>query len=132
MYIPDKEVFGSRRIRIAIGWLDRNHPFERGKTTPEFLVKLKQFAARYGDSATALGWGAMGGCHTCEFSEKALGFGSFGVPAGDLLYCAPDMIAHYVEQHDYSPPPEFIAALMASPLPGTSAYVEVVRRFRAS
>ena len=53
----------------------------------------------------------MGGCHSCDFCGKALGFGSFGVPAGDKLYYAPDMIAHYVEQHDYDPPAEFIAAV---------------------
>jgi hypothetical protein len=41
------------------------------------------------------------------------------------------LIAHYVEQHRYAPPAEFIAALMASPLPGTREYVDAVAPFVA-
>jgi hypothetical protein len=127
MHIPDLQDRGGR---TAVGWLDQNHPFPQRKPPPDFLAKLKQFAQHYGDSARALGWGAMGGCHSCEFCGKALGFGSFGVPAGEKLYYAPDMIAHYVEQHDYDPPAEFINAVMASPLPGTHEYTIAVKRFR--
>lgn len=128
MYIPDLQV--EEDGDIAVGWLDKEHSFPQRKPAPEFLTKLKEFAQRYGDSATALGWGAMGGCHSCDFCGKALGSGSFGVPAGEKLYYAPDMIAHYVEQHDYDPPAEFIAAVIASPLPGTSEYATAVKRFR--
>jgi hypothetical protein len=127
MHIPDLQ---DRDGRTAVGWLDKSQPFPQRKPSPEFLAKLKEFARRYGDSARTLGWGAMGGCHSCAFCDKALGFGSFGVPAGEKLYYAPDMIAHYVEQHDYDPPAEFISAVMASPLPGTPEYAMAVERFR--
>jgi len=127
MHIPDMQVLGSGRV--AIGWLHRDHPFPAAPTAPEFLTRLKEFVARYGDSAQALGWGAMGGCHTCEFCGKALGFGSFGVPADGRLFYTPDMIAHYVEEHGYAPPEIFIAAVLACPLPGTAEYVEAVRPF---
>ena len=127
MYIPDLTVSPSGEV--AVGWLQRDHVFPRAKADPSFLNRLKEFAWRYGDSAIALGWGAMGGCHSCEFCSKALGFGSFGVPTEDKLFCAPDMIAHYVEHHDYQPPEEFVAAVLASPLPGTPEYATAVSRF---
>jgi hypothetical protein len=73
--------------------------------------------------------GRLGGWHTCEFCGKALGFGSFGVPADGRLFYAPDMIAHYVEEHGYAPPEMFIAAVLECPLPGTAEYVEAVRPF---
>jgi len=39
------------------------------------------------------------------------------------------MIAHYVKQHGYSPPPAFVAAVLACPLPGTPEYEAAARPF---
>jgi hypothetical protein len=39
------------------------------------------------------------------------------------------MIAHYVTEHGYLPPPEFVAAVMACPLPGTEEYLAAVAPF---
>ncbi|HEY1376407.1 MAG TPA: hypothetical protein VGF55_06415 [Gemmataceae bacterium] len=127
MHIPDMQVLDSGRV--AVGWLHRDHPFPHGEVSPEFIVHLKELARRHYASADALDWGATGGCHTCELCDKVLGFGSFGVPAGDRLFYAPDMIAHYVEQHRYAPLAEFVAAVLACPLPGTPEYANAVRPF---
>ena len=70
------------------------------------------------------------GFHSCEFCENALGVRNLGVPAGDVLFVAPEMVCHYVEQHGYLPPAEFVAAVLASPLPGTPQYTEAVAGFR--
>ena len=115
--------------RIAVGWLHPDHDFPRGTAPPEFLAKLKRLAACWGDSVTALGWGVAMGFHTCEFCEKSHASGTFGVPAGEGIFCAPEMIAHYVEQHAYLPPEEFIAAVLACPVPGTEAYETAVESF---
>jgi hypothetical protein len=32
------------------------------------------------------------------------------------------MVGHYVEEHEYAPPEEFVQAVFASPLPGTLEY----------
>jgi hypothetical protein len=42
------------------------------------------------------------------------------------------MVLHYVEQHKYLPPDEFISALMESPLPGTDEYSVAVETLRGS
>lgn len=114
---------------VAVGWLHPDHSFTQADPTPEFLAKLKEFVSRCGASAVALGLGAAGGFHTCEFCGRAHGTANFGVPAGERLFFSPEMIVHYVEEHRYTPPAEFIAAILASPLPGTREYVNAVAPF---
>jgi hypothetical protein len=41
------------------------------------------------------------------------------------------MVAHYVEKHEYLPPPEFIDAVLAAPAPGTEDYRRAVGPFIA-
>jgi hypothetical protein len=126
-HIPDMQT--GEGGRISVGWLHPDHTFPKGDPAPEFLAKLKEYAKRSGGSTVAFGWGAAGGIHTCEFCGRAHGAVNFGVPAGDRLFFSPEMIAHYVEAHRYAPPAEFIAAILASPLPGTREYVNAVAPF---
>jgi hypothetical protein len=126
-HIPDMAVLDSDTV--ATGWLHPDHSFPQGTVPPEFLARLREFARQWGSSIEALGWGAAGGYHTCEFCGKAWGSGTIGVPAGDRLFYIPEMIAHYVEQHEYAPPAEFIAAVLACPLPDTPEYKLAVAPF---
>lgn len=126
-YLPDMMVLEDGDV--AVGWLHPDHSFSQADPAPEFLHKLKEYASRAYASAKALGFGAAGGFHSCEFCNRAHGTTNFGVPAGDRMFFSPEMIAHYVEEHRYAPPPEFIAAIMASPLPGTREYVDAVAPF---
>ncbi len=126
-HIPDMQVLECGEV--ALGWLHPDHPFPQADPAPDFLAKLKEYAGRSRASARALSFGAAGGYHTCEFCGQAHGTTNFGVPSGERIYYSPEMIAHYVEQHRYAPPPEFVAALMASPLPGTREYVDAVAPF---
>ena len=126
-HIPDMQLLETGDI--AVGWLHPDHSFSQAAPAPEFLAKLKEFASRSHASAVALDLGAAGGRHTCEFCGQAHGSDNFGVPAADKLFFSPEMIVHYVEEHHYAPPAEFIAAIMASPLPGTREYVNAVAPF---
>jgi hypothetical protein len=126
-HIPDMETLADSWV--AVGWLEPDHPFPRGEVSLEFVARLREFARRWGQSVEALGWSVAGGYHTCEFCGKAWGSGTFGVPAGDHVFFVPEMIAHYVEQHGYAPPAEFIAAVLACPLPGTPEYVAAAEPF---
>ncbi|MBI1832290.1 MAG: hypothetical protein HYR84_12675 [Planctomycetes bacterium] len=103
----------------AIGWLHPAHPYSKGDVSATFMSRLKQFAAESADSAESLFFGAFCGIHTCEFCGKAHGVANFGVPCDTLLYIAPEMIVHYIEEHGYCPPQEFVAAVLRSPLPDT-------------
>jgi hypothetical protein len=111
---------------VAVGWLEPEFPYPRGAVPPAFAARLREFARRWGESVEALEGGVAMGYHTCGFCGKAHGSGTFGVPSGDTLYWCPELVAHYVEQHGYAPPAEFVAAVMACPLPGTPEYAAAV------
>lgn len=124
MYQPDLQ-FGDDES-ASVGCLHPDHPFETRSADPDFLTKLKEFVTRAQFSVIQLGLGVSCGIHVCEFCGKAIGSLDFGVPAGQRMIFAPEMIGHYVEIHQYAPPAEFIAAVMASPLPGTREYVAAI------
>jgi hypothetical protein len=52
-----------------------------------------------------------------------------GVPSGELLYVAPDMVVHYIEEIGYRPPAEFLEAVLHSPLPDTEEYQLITEPF---
>ena len=114
----------------AIGWLSDQHPFPTGDTPPEFLARLKEFCQRWAEGLAPLAWGVFAGPHRCELCRGFMASGNVGVPAGDVLSAAPEMVAHYVEAHRYAPPAEFITAVLSAPLPGTPEYAEAVAPFR--
>src|SRR5687767_4640490 len=105
-YIPDMEEI--EQGSTAVGWLPPEHSVPRGQATPEFLRRITEFARRWIDSVDALGLGIAMGFHTCEFCRDAHASGTFAVPAGDRIFYAPEMIAHYVERHEYAPPQAFV------------------------
>ena len=70
------------------------------------------------------------GVHTCELCHNFMAPANVGIPTEDLLYVAPEMISHYVEQHNYLPPQEFANAVSDSPIPGTRQYRTAVAHFR--
>jgi hypothetical protein len=131
-YFPDlgttTQIASSPFVR-AVGWLSVAASYPTGDTPPEFVRKLRVFASQWGASTVALGWPAAGGWHTCEMCGKVHASGNFGVPSGDLLYVAPEMVAHYVEAHRYAPPEGFVAAVLACPHPEASEYARAVEPF---
>ncbi len=106
----------------AIGWLSSERPFPRGEAAPGLVARLGLFREHWGESTVALSWAVAGGPHTCDLCERHRDSANFGVPAGDILYVCPGMVGHYVEEHEYAPPEEFVQAVFASPLPGTLEY----------
>jgi hypothetical protein len=114
----------------AIGWLSSEHEFPTGVVPPAVLERVREFCQRWQDGLEALSFGLCMGPHQCELCHSFLASGNVGVPAGDLLYVFPEMLAHYIEAHRYAPPAEFVTAILASPLPGTPEYHDAVAKFR--
>jgi len=114
----------------AIGWLDNTHPFPTGICANPFLLKLRKFADRCTESTQSMGWGVFAGFHRCDLCRNSCGTYNFAVPAGDLLYVAPELIVHYIAEHDYFPPEEFVAAILDAPLPDTTKYDKLIAPFR--
>lgn len=127
MYFPDlgtdSQVASGPQVR-AIGWLDDKHPFRQGSVDPRFVPALKRLLhpSMFVPVAAA-------GPHCCELCQKHKDASNLFVPAGDLLYVAPAMVVHYIDEHRYQPPSEFVAAVLNAPIPGTSGYTEAYQPF---
>jgi hypothetical protein len=116
--VPVRVELGIDQVLAAIGRAE-GHP-----ATADRLAVVKDLAGNLPPAAPAPDRrqekqqepGAAGGFHTCEFCGQAHGVGNFGVPSGDLLFVAPEMAVHYIEKHGYSPPAEFVEAVLRSSL----------------
>ncbi|HEU4327344.1 MAG TPA: hypothetical protein VFS21_29675 [Roseiflexaceae bacterium] len=130
MYYPDLSRYEYTRSEphsaaFNIGWLDAAHPYPLGDVPHEFLERLWVYCCH----PVYLSFGY----HTCTLCGTELGvafqrgnerrrFGSaeIRVVAGKVAYAAPNLIYHYVVDHRYCPPDEFVQAVMQQPLPPDS------------
>ncbi len=50
---------------------------------------------------------------SCSDSRHLVGMSEMCIPSVDrgILYCFPDMLAHYIQKHNYCPPKEFLESL---------------------
>lgn len=111
MYFPDLTPYQYSPIaappnanRVNIGWLDKAHPFATSEPSVDLIRALHKLVHHPVRIAAPL--------HLCDLCGNAAGTGEIEVIAPDVIYVAPTLIAHYVEQHHYCPPAEFeVAAL---------------------
>ncbi|MEU8528896.1 hypothetical protein AB0C77_25405 [Streptomyces sp. NPDC048629] len=100
---------------VNVGWLQRGQPYEQGVPPSGLAAALKRMSSTHRAQQTR-------GFHSCLFCSSRI-FGSrarhpqgsaeIWVMGGDIAYAAPELIAHYVEAHDYVPPTAFIHAVLA-------------------
>lgn len=122
----------------AIGWLDRNKPFSKGKVSREFFMKLCHLIE---EPFYPPGWPVCMGAHHCTLcrfqftnGHSESHFGNFRVmtydnrfvliPGNGFLYIAPVHIAHYIDAHRYQPPEEFCQAVLICPEMRSVAYYQ--------
>jgi hypothetical protein len=114
------------RPLLNVGWLSAEHPYPAGTIPEELAAKLARLC-RDGVHRTR-------GLHRCELCAKPEGLswpspvsarddeGEFVVGGAEIrvadlagvTFAAPDMIIHYVREHGYRPPDEFLDALSRS------------------
>jgi hypothetical protein len=122
MYFPDLSPYptdpdyGAPRAQrgiaiLSVGWLSKHEEYLKAPTSEEFQARLMIFVRRVRTETLSLGW------HPCEFCGEARGNGLISVTSGRKIYMSPVMVVHYVLAHEYCPPPEFQAAVLAGPLP---------------
>ena len=92
---------------FSIGWLDGDHEFSKGEFNPERLSKIKIILES--QSPINLTFGV----HICELCGNEAGNGEYHSynPNTNKIYAAPTLIVHYIEEHQYAPPGEFIEAV---------------------
>jgi hypothetical protein len=68
------------------------------------------------------------GYHECDLclSERKGGITNLFIPGDGFLYVCPELILHYINDHQYSPPVEFCEAVLACAPMNSSDYLKVV------
>lgn len=133
-YYPDFtpcDYFGRwENILMAVGWHERGHPFTTGLVSRDFFTKLVCMLSNTWEPIVVAG---HQGCPFCRFtggpSELHFGGNTIRIGASNLfvpydqgVYVAPSLIAHYVDAHEYCPPPSFQEAVMSCPEMRSIAY----------
>jgi len=128
-YLPDSVPAG---VRIAaVGWLDPGRDFPTGAVEPEFLANLVTLAAGHVSAVTR----SVHGCRLPHLFDDNFQYGAvYGsrilhlghaeirvVAADGGWLSAPDLVVHYVRDHAYAPPPEFVEAVLAMRIAPVSA-----------
>lgn len=101
---PEEETPGT----VNIGWLTPDRPFPTGPTSEAFRSKLGRLCERRVKQTRG-----HYSCAFCTGRERPTSSSEMRVAARDRVYAAPSMVHHYVVAHDYRPPDEFIAAVLA-------------------
>lgn len=137
-YFPDLSPYAygyTKHTGVAhIGWLSDLHPFLRGVVAPHLIEKLRKLATNpvelyrgyhlcelcpqpdspvIAASQTATKVIVPGGPYDiwmkCRRSNGEIRVSLYGV-----TYAAPVLIVHYIEEHHYLPPAEFLEAVEAA------------------
>jgi hypothetical protein len=130
MYRQDLSVYSSSNIEekgaelVSVGWLDGAVAFPVGRVPQAVLDRVKYLCVFDRIAITR-------GFHLCDIGQCAglppypppmasidgreaiLGSSEIRVaaPGGKLVYAAPNLIVHYMEEHGYLPPKEFLDAI---------------------
>jgi len=121
-YIPEGE-----DVLLNVGWLKMDYEYSKGNIEQAFIEKLAWLCVHSSIKGTP-------GIHQCslcppmrfgyhmvklEQEQHLLGSAEIRVKGQDAMYASPDLILHYVMEHEYRPPNDFIAGVMMleTPLP---------------
>jgi hypothetical protein len=107
-----------------VGWLDAAYEFDVGAVPDGFLEKLEAIICSIGSLNAHVN--KIRGVHSCSVcgelgpfeigsNNVVLGASELWIPdvESGLYWAAPSLIYHYVRDHGYRPPDEFIKAVMA-------------------
>ena len=88
-------------VTRSIGWLGATVPTSR-PVDPVILAALRHYAswARVEDGSQ--------GVHTCEICDAFCSNGEFWIIWSGTRYVLPQMTLHYITQHGYRPPEQFL------------------------
>ena len=100
---------------LNVGWLSKGRPFQTRETSEAFQAALNELCNNNSINLFL-------GHHVCEFCPDAswgdpyfheMGNGEIRVRgASGIWYVAPRLVIHYVVEHRYCPPQDFIEAVM--------------------
>jgi hypothetical protein len=111
--------------RISISTPEPGQAYPQGTPPAGFLDRLALFV-----NAPVARMLSLLECPLCGAEDSATVIMVFG--ADNRVYGTTGQIEHFVIDHHYLPPDDFIAAVLTGPEPGTSAYQEKVAQASAA
>lgn len=95
---------------VAVGYLDITEEYRKGPVSQNFINKLRMIWDSGGCSMSM-------GHHDCEFCEgedkaKSSCEKILRDKENKIEYKFPEMIFHYIEEHDYQPPEDFVLFIL--------------------
>lgn len=109
---------------LSVGWLGSDSPFSQGEVDEGVLSRIAWLCLNEPVVQTR-------GIHACEFCRyqddvecyllidgakpHLLGSNEIRVPGDGVTYAAPSLVLHYLVDHGYRPPDEFLRAVESLP-----------------
>jgi hypothetical protein len=118
---------------LAIGWLEHPYSFATGATTPSIVSRLTALIEQTRAVYRQYTFRGVHECSLCSASQrhphKEVGWSQDNLllPGANVVYAAPSGIVHYIEEHAYRPPQEFLDAVAACPAVDTHQYQDALR-----
>lgn len=112
--------WGNRTSLLAVGWLE-SAPFARGKVDSEVMNRLRELL----ESAWQPSF--CPGSHECKLCGGSEGHRNLFVPTQSGVLVAPELIVHYMEEHGYLPPAEFLEGVLNCPRQNSPEYFKALR-----
>jgi hypothetical protein len=110
-----------------VGWLDRENEFATGTVEPDFIEKLKRLIFASDEGPCKILVNELRGSYACPICEKKdlelsnknekfiLGSSEIWIPeykAEGHYFATFGLIIHYIKDHGYKPPQEFIDSVL--------------------
>jgi hypothetical protein len=130
---------------LNIGWLCKEERMIVGEIPLEFQEKLHGFCLD--ENVVKI----MRGFQECEFCQlpwgewsrnhptdgensgwMSIGDGEIRIIGKGVIYAAPTLVYHYVVVHYYTPPQEFVEAVLTGPPPGSPEHNDLLEKYRKS
>ena len=127
---------------FMVGWLDQKHGYHEGEVDSDIAAKLLRMIVEP-PSTFDIHVNRMRGIHPCNLcgedvfvvnsvgKEIPLGMSEIWIPGDGRWYAAPSLVVHYITEHAYGPPAEFLEAIrefdLASMIASQDVYDKAVR-----
>jgi hypothetical protein len=117
---------------LAVGWLEQSHQYTQGVAPSSLTPRLQAFIAAAADAS--LPYLNFRGLHSCTLCSPGVpaallesSYINLLIPGRRVVFASPAGIIHYITDHSYLPPSEFIEAVNACPTYGSDDYHAALR-----
>ena len=105
----------------SVGWLEKGKDFRQGAVSKDCFSKLCEF--QQNPWSLPMMFCGFHECDLCQFEGKT-GINNIFIPHNGKIYVCPELITHYINNHFYRPPGEFIEALLNCPPQKSMEYLK--------